>query len=180
MGNQAIAIATPIATPITPTIIIDTREQRPYVFENSIKHKLEAGDYSLQGLEHQFAIERKSMDDYVNTIIHDRKRFNAELRKLQQYRFAIVLIEGSLSDILNHNYNSQAHPKAIFAITIKLMQQYHPIHFLFAGDRPHAHALVGELMVVMGEWLRVEESGREADRLLGAEREAKAKEVSND
>ena len=44
-------------------IIVDTREQKPYVFENQIIKKLEIGDYSVEGHEDCFCIERKSKAD---------------------------------------------------------------------------------------------------------------------
>lgn len=43
------------------TIIIDTREQQPWEFEHysTASRKLDTGDYSIEGLENLFTIERK-------------------------------------------------------------------------------------------------------------------------
>ena len=43
-------------------IIVDTREQKPWDFNdnfNTTKAKLDTGDYSIEGLEHILCIERK-------------------------------------------------------------------------------------------------------------------------
>lgn len=43
------------------TIIVDTREQQPWTFEEYVvaNKKLDTGDYSIEGLQDFFAIERK-------------------------------------------------------------------------------------------------------------------------
>jgi DNA excision repair protein ERCC-4 len=98
-------------TPVEPapfTLIIDSREQKPYAFDGlapTVTRALKAGDYSIVGHEFPtpgdgFVIERKSIDDAFKTIISARDRFVRELEKLRLYRYAAILIEGSLRDIL--------------------------------------------------------------------------------
>jgi ERCC4-type nuclease len=130
----------------TANIIIDTREQHPWAFKNSVRRALPSGDYSLEGLEDCFAIERKSLADWVNTVVHNKRRFRAELTRLQAYEFAAVVIESSYADILRGDYRSDIAPQALLGITVGLMQAYHPVHFVMAGDRPHAYAVVAELL----------------------------------
>lgn len=127
-------------------VVVDSREQRPYAFAGSVRKALPAGDYSLEGLENQFAIERKSLDDFVSTVVRDGKRFAVELRKLQGYDLAFVIIEGSVSEILSGGYVSKIHPQALLGMTTKLMLDYQPVHFLFCHDRPHAYAVVSRLL----------------------------------
>lgn len=52
-------------TPQEITALIDTREQEPLDLSplRSARRRLTTGDYSLQGLEHVVAIERKSLTD---------------------------------------------------------------------------------------------------------------------
>ncbi len=53
-------------------IVIDSREQQPYTFAcEVVKAKLDAGDYSVVGFEQRVAVERKSLRDFVGTVIHD-------------------------------------------------------------------------------------------------------------
>ena len=55
---------------LTPTIIIDRREQNPWTFHvlPSEPGSLDSGDYSVRGLEHMVSIERKSLDDMLGCI----------------------------------------------------------------------------------------------------------------
>ena len=119
-------------------IVIDTREQRPYSFEDSTRAALSAGDYSIEGLETAIAVERKSLSDWISTIIHDGKRFARELDKLSAYHAAAVVIESSIPEILSGEYRSEIKPSALLGRTLALMQSYPSISFILAGDRPHA------------------------------------------
>jgi len=48
----------------TLTLVVDTREQRPWTFESYpvevVQVGLKSGNYSIRGHEHWIAIERKS------------------------------------------------------------------------------------------------------------------------
>jgi ERCC4-type nuclease len=86
-------------------IVIDTREQLPYGFQcETVRAKLNAGDYSVEGWENKIAVERKSLKDFVGTVIHDRQRFNVELAKLQSYDFACIAVEADLDQLLRGQY----------------------------------------------------------------------------
>ncbi len=134
-------------------VIIDTREQRPLTLtlpQNAevTRRALTSGDYSLEGLEDVISIERKSLDDWIGTILNSRSRFRRELMRLQEYCYAAVVIEGGLSDILAGNYKSKVKPDSLLGMSCQLMLQYSPVHFIYAGDRPHAARLVSELLVL--------------------------------
>ena len=55
------------------TIVVDTREQEPYGFNpdlvRPVRRALPAGDYSVAGLEETIAVERKTLDDFVGTVV---------------------------------------------------------------------------------------------------------------
>ena len=61
------------------TVVVDTREQEPYHFDpesvTATRRALPAGDYSLERWEDQVAVERKTLEDLVGTVIRSRKRF---------------------------------------------------------------------------------------------------------
>ena len=71
-------------------VIVDTREQEPYGFDpklvTPVRRALPAGDYSVAGLEWTVAVERKTLDDFVGTVIRARGRFYRELRRLEHHR----------------------------------------------------------------------------------------------
>jgi len=82
-------------------IIVDTREQAEYSFACPVvRRKLDAGDYSVQGFEARVAVERKSLADFVHTVIHDFQRFAVELDKLSRMDAACVLVEADLDQVL--------------------------------------------------------------------------------
>jgi DNA excision repair protein ERCC-4 len=120
---------------INPLFIIDSREQlgHRYYFANgqSVIKSLDAGDYSLSGYEWQCAIERKTIDDYVSTIIHNRDRFYVELNKLQSYENKAIIIENNYSNLLSGLYNSKTHPNSIDGLTHSISYNYQiPIFYL--------------------------------------------------
>ena len=116
-------------------IVIDTREKEPWdLGSDSIRKCLEAGDYSVEGLEQQVAIERKTLDDLVNTVIHNRERFLAELRKLSLYRHTCVVVEANLEDVLRRLYHSKAHPHSVFGSVLSIIVDY-GIPVFFCSNR---------------------------------------------
>ena len=87
--------------PVDFTIVIDTREQQPYGFGcAAVRRKLDAGDYSVVGCESQIAVERKSLPDFVRTVIHEPRRFRAELEKLAMFALACIVVEADLDAVL--------------------------------------------------------------------------------
>lgn len=108
------------------TVIVDTREQEPYGFDprlvKPVRRALPAGDYSVAGLETIVAVERKTLDDFVGTVIRARDRFYRELRALGGYARACVVVEADLEDVLAGRYRGDAHPNSILgsaqAITV--------------------------------------------------------------
>ena len=124
-----------------PTIIIDTREQEPYSFDPRLataeRRALTAGDYSVDGLEACVAVERKTLDDFVSTVIHSRERFRAELQKLAAYRAACVVVETGITVILQRRYRGEAHPNAVLGTALSIILDYR-IPVFFCSNRQAA------------------------------------------
>ncbi len=125
--------ATYIRNPFT--VLIDTAESQPWTFQglhaDADKHSLplvvpfryqslgrhpdSRGDYSIDGLQDYCAIERKSMDDAISTVLGwdsqyhiergingRRERFKKELANLHAMPAAIVIVEATMGEILRH------------------------------------------------------------------------------
>ncbi len=140
------------------TIVIDSREQEPYSFDprltNAERRALKAGDYSVGGLEDQVAIERKTLDDFVSTLIHRRWRFREELRKLSQYRAACVVVEAELLDVLGKRYRGEARPAAVVGSTLSILLDY-GVPVVFCGNRQAAcHFTQAFLLAAWRRWGR--------------------------
>jgi len=112
-------------------IVIDTREKHPYSFSVPVKkRKLEAGDYSIEGFEAVAAIERKELNDYVQTVIYRKERFGKELAKLAHYRLKAIVVEASMSDIIEGRYEGHIPPQSVIGATIGIHLGFGiPIHF---------------------------------------------------
>ena len=131
--------------PICPKIIIDTREQTPLPLppERTVRATLRTGDYSIEGYEREFSVERKSLQDLVGTVIHDRERFEYELLRMTHYRFRRVLVEASFDDValVEHYQFSDTNPKSVIASAWAFEVRY-SVPFVFAGSRRNATRLL--------------------------------------
>ncbi len=130
-------------------IVVDTREQQPYAFDPArvatVRRALPAGDYSLDGYEASVAAERKSLEDYVASVVSARTRFARELRALAEYDLACVVVEATLDDVLAHRYRSGAHPSAVLGATLSIIVD-HGVPVFFCGDRQLACRFVEGLL----------------------------------
>jgi hypothetical protein len=127
-------------TPI-PQIIVDSREQKPFHFEEHtlIESKLEYGDYSLHP-NNKLAVERKSLSDLYGTLSGGRERFEREIQKAKKLEgYIIVVVESTLNNMM---YQKQKFGKAsgefIAHNMRKLLRQYDNLQFVFCDGREEA------------------------------------------
>ncbi len=111
---------------VSPVILIDTREQDPWTFANLPTElgTLDTGDYSIRGLEHLIAVERKSLDDLLACVGCERARFRRELKRLQAYRFRAMVIEASYADLDRGDWRSKIQPSHVLGSLAAWMVQY--------------------------------------------------------
>lgn len=148
-------------------VVQDTREQTPWTFSAACDvevRKLDYGDYSVSGFESRWAIERKSLCDFVGSITTGRDRFLRELSALRRYEQACVVVEATLDDVLERRYQRQGrrgvvgstvHPASILGTTWALCARYVPIYW--AGDARLAAVMAEGLLY---RWLRDEQAMR--------------------
>jgi hypothetical protein len=127
------------------TVVVDTREQHPFTFQGltgdassesrplivpTRPGTLESGDYSVEGLEHAVAVERKSLADLYGTIGAGRDRFVRELERLDRMEFAAVVIEGGWPSIIgNPPPQSKITPKIVYRSIIAWGQRFPRVHW---------------------------------------------------
>jgi ERCC4-type nuclease len=89
------------------SIVIDTREQAPWGWEPHLAttrvQGLAAGAYALEidceqvkrreTLAVRFAVERKSLDDFLGTISTGWERFQRELDRMELFPARVVIVE---------------------------------------------------------------------------------------
>ena len=123
------------------TLVIDSREQEPWSFDSSVvaveRRALPAGDYSVAGLEDRVAVERKSLDDLIATVIRGRKRFARELERLRTYDAACIVVEASLAELMAGGYRSGAHPASVLGAVMSIIVDV-GIPVFFCSDRQFA------------------------------------------
>ena len=122
-------------------IVIDSREQEPYTFACEVlKAKLDAGDYSVAGFEQRVAVERKSLRDFVGTVIHDFDRFTRELAKLSAMEAACIVVEADLTAVLcglHHDALRAVAPQSLLGSSTYIAIKYRvPVYW--CGSRPAA------------------------------------------
>lgn len=131
------------------TMIQDSQEQLPFNFENltiSRNHtpvllnvkvkKLKTADYSIEGLEEQIAVERKSVEDLISTVSHRRDIFKAELERMEKMEFGAVVVEGNWKDCINYCYeNTGFNPVSLDNSILKWNQKFKGVHWYFRPDK---------------------------------------------
>jgi hypothetical protein len=138
------------------TIIIDTREQQPWTFDNyaTAHKKLDTGDYSIEGLETILGIERKkSVSEFANNIIESR--FKDVVFRMSQLKYSFLLLEFDLEDILIYPVGSTVPKKmwdkikispAFILKHILELQLNHNIKVLFCGDSDSASKMAEHIL----------------------------------
>ena len=128
-------------------IKIDTREQQPYKFENpSEEGTIPIGDYSITGLENHIAIERKELNDLIGCLTADRDRFERELFKGRSLDYFGLVIECSLSDLVNGRYRSEMNPKSAVQSLLAFSVRYR-LPVWFCESREYAQCVTESLLV---------------------------------
>ena len=122
----------------TLKILVDSREQSPYLFNGyaatATRGTLDTGDYSLQGLTDLVAVERKELDDLMGCLTHDRDRFTRELERLRGFDEAALVVEATFQDIAGGRYRSRMKPESAVQSLFSIMGRFRlPIYF--ATDR---------------------------------------------
>lgn len=152
-------------------VVIDTREQRPWSFPAGLVEAavgtLRTGDYALAG-DDAFAIERKSLDDFLGTVSTGWERFMREIGRMEGAGFAarVVIVEADLEaccfrestagEIIPPAHN---HPLLSPQFVLKRVAElaFMGVAVLFAGSPDHAAALAYALLSERSSHVRSQE-----------------------
>lgn len=130
------------------TAIVDTREQAPLNLAplQTVSGALPTGDYSLRGLEHVIAIERKSLADLITCIGPRRRRFDREVRRLLAYPARALVVEAAWSDLELGDWRGQITPAAAVGSCLGWIAAGLPV--VMAGDHGRAGRFVSRLLFI--------------------------------
>ena len=152
------------------TIIIDTREQRPLHFKAlpTTRGTLETGDYSIVGLTHCIAVERKSLDDLLACVGRERDRFTRELQRLRAYRFRLLVVETDAATIDVGQWRSNLQPSHVFGSLAAWSAQF-TLPVWLSGDHAGAAQFVERFLFQSARCIATENQAAQAFLDAGSE-----------
>ena len=159
---------------------MDTREQLPYEW-NGVECKrvtLDAGDYSIVGMESLIAVERKSLDDYWGCM--GKRRFRDCLRRLAAVTHSCVVVEADSGIVLDDAYLhktadrggiyrvSRITGRIAMSITREHLARF-KVPIWFAGDRERGQRFTQKFLATSYGMVLAERKRDERDRRRGQE-----------
>ena len=133
----------PARIPEGMILVVDTREQKPLFTEPKdelvvVAASLPHGDYSLQGFEDRFCVERKRISDFYSYIGKERNRTT---RKMEQFRemafrggFVGLVVEASEADLLTGFVMSRVSPETARQALVSFEVRY-GLHVYYSRSR---------------------------------------------
>jgi ERCC4-type nuclease len=151
-------------------IRIDTREQHPLDFDRCavVHDTIPTFDYSIEGDQLHFAIERKSLPDLIQSLAI-QKNWCRELKKIRRARALqkmpriFYVVEANREDIDHFNYSVFASgrigPAFIFH-QLSELEYFHDVHVNFSGDALGAARDIYRLLKRRAEDLKRQEDAQ--------------------
>jgi len=130
------------------TALVDSREQTPLDL-SPIRVEtatLPTGDYSLRGLDHVVAVERKSLPDLLVCVGQERKRFEREVQRLLAYPVRALVVESDWQEIERGGWRSRVTPSAVVGSLLGWIAQGLPV--VMVGDHDRAGRYVSRLLYI--------------------------------
>ena len=150
------------------TIIKDTREQTPWLFdfEHTVAEEIgtiKTGDYTIKGMEDKICIERKGcIEELAGNLGKDFSRFSKELIRMDQFPHSFIICEFALKDLIEYpfhmnNVKLQQTAKMSGKYLLKLImeiQLQHNVKIMFCGNKFYATKTALSLMKRINERYR--------------------------
>jgi DNA excision repair protein ERCC-4 len=158
--------------------ICDSREQIPLDLSplRVSRGTLPTGDYSVTGLEHEIALERKSLPDLVMCVGVERERFEREVQRLLAYPVRAVIVEATMAQIEAGGWRSKVPPQAVMGSCLSWISLGLPI--IFAGDHTAAGRYCAKMLFLAARRrFRELQSFGSSLRIVDPGRDLKAKEA---
>ena len=132
-------------------IMVDTREQLPLNFKNTLSNKLDFGDYTVGGdLYSKTFVERKSLGDFKSTFGKGVERFKNEMLRCVEFEsYMFVVVESSVEKINEENLTSKFKSNMTYVWhNVKDVIASFPenIQFIFAHSRGGAKKIIPKIL----------------------------------
>ena len=135
-------------------VLRDTREKTGWDFKTHDKCRavvdwgLKTGDYTVRGLEKHLVVERKaSTGELAMNLGKKRSAFEAEIKRMNNFRWKYILCEFSIDDLMNFPENSGIPKKQLQYVRMngKFMwkklceyQEQHGVQVVFCDNKINA------------------------------------------
>lgn len=124
--------------------VCDTREQAPLdLLIPTITGTLKTGDYSVRGLEHLVAVERKSLADLLVCVGRERERFDACIQRMRGYEVRVLVVEAGWGAIELGQWRSKLRPSQVKAALYSWMKH---VSVVCVPERQTAAAIVSGIL----------------------------------
>ena len=132
--------------PESVVAIVDTREQLPLDLAplRTETGTLATGDYSVKGLEHVVAVERKSLPDLLGCVGRDRERFDREVQRLLAYPTRCLVVESTWAELERGEWRGKVTPAAAIGSCLGWVAAGLPI--IMATDHARAGRYTSRLL----------------------------------
>jgi len=155
------------------TVVVDSNEGAPFQFQDLTRrlpsgervplvvrttqkamwamgrkqHGAGLADYSIEGLEEEVQVERKSISDLFGSVTEGRTNFEAEIRSLnRRCRYAAVVIEAGWGEIHGGLPGSQVRPQSVIETMVAWAQRYPKVHWLPMPTRDMAERMTFRIL----------------------------------
>lgn len=162
------------STPEDMRILIDTREQLPINFNNSLSQKLDFGDYTAAGdFFSKTFVDRKSQDDFRSTFGKDVDRFRREMNRCVQFdSYMFVVVESSIDKIEEDNQTNKFKSNLTFLWhNVRDLIAAYPqnLQFIFAHNRAGAKKIIPKILCHGNKLWRVDLQYHIDQRIYGTQ-----------
>ena len=131
-------------------IFIDTREQKPFSFKNSITNKLDFGDYTGSGDAYSKTfVDRKALTDFKGTFGKGYDRFKREMDRCVEFEsFLFVVVEATIDEIVQSNIGAiKTNLSYCFHNVKEIMLEYPSnLQIIFCKDREQAQEITKRII----------------------------------
>lgn len=138
-----------------PTLLVDSREPVDFAYQferfdnwfaGRKRKALSTGDYSLAEWAGEIAIERKTLDDLVASVMPPRRRqFLDCCERLSEYRRKAIVVEATMAQAKCFYEFSSAHPNAVVGSLFAIEERW-GIPVIWAGNRDLAEEAVAHIL----------------------------------
>lgn len=130
-------------------ILIDTREQQPLNFSNSIQSKLDFGDYTASGDKYSKTfIDRKAAGDFCSTFSGGIDRFKREMDRCVAFDcFMFVVVESSVDKLNSESKKFVKSMPYVWHNVKEVIAEYPKnVQFVFAHSRGGAQKIIPKIL----------------------------------